>query len=366
MPRKDEHYIDLSPEELKKAKRKKVISYYLGSILGSVIYSIGVAWILQLCGFFSGGATGLAQLVAGIFGKYGTNAKLNNFLANNLGTIVMIINIPLLVFSWKGLSKKFALLTTTSIITQTIVLNLLSSFTVTPFVYFLKAGQEVIDAINNGGNVVGPGLFDAFKEHGFQFFKAASEVNPLVAEFTNSMLPGTRFLLAVIGGIVTGYGAAICLKCGGSTGGVDIISNYFQVKKKISFTKISALIDGTIIALSAIISVENVLFTLIRLLAYIKTVDATYNSYKISRIEIITDKVEEMRTTLLANIHHGMTIYQCIGGYTNQPRTSIVIYASRFEIPLYTKIIHEVDKNAFITVSKVDMKNGNYIQSTIA
>ncbi len=360
------NYVNLTVEEKRKLDKKRIIKCYIYVIIGSIIYSFGVAWILLLCGFFSGGATGLSQLTIGLFEKYSSNKDVNNFLANNLGTIVMLINIPLLIFSWKGLSKRFAFLTTVSIITQTIVLNLLQMFTISPIIYLLKSGDQIMLALQNGEATFGSGLFDTFRMSGFRFFKGASETVTEITSFQNSMLPGTRLLLAIIGGIITGYGAALCLKFGGSTGGMDIVANYFQVRKKISFAKLSALVDGIIIAMSSIFSLENVLFTLIRLISYTKTVDLTYSAYKTNRIEIITNKEEEMRETLLANIHHGMTIYHVIGGFTKTERSVIVIYASKFELPKYNKIIREVDRNAFITICKTDIKSGNYIQSTIA
>lgn len=57
--------------------------------------------------------------------------------------------------------------------------------------------------------------------------------------FRANMQPGTRLLLAIIGGLITGYGAALCLKGGGSTGGMDIISNYLVMKKEFHLLNIS-------------------------------------------------------------------------------------------------------------------------------
>lgn len=360
------HYINISPEERKKLEKKKFINCLAGTIIGTVIYSIGVSWILLLGGFFSGGATGLSQLIVGLFEKYGPNQNFNNFIANNLGTFVMLINVPLLIFSWKGLSKNFAILTLISIIVQSLVLNLLTMFTISPLVYLIKTGGQVIDAIGTGTSTVGSGLFDVLRSSSFQFFKGAGEASLDLTIFQTTMLPGTRLMLAILGGVVTGFGAAVCLKSGGSTGGMDIIANYFQVRKQISFTKISGIVDGTIILLSSFVSLENVIYTLIRLVVYVKTVDITYNAYKTNRLEIITEKRDEMREALLANIHHSMTLYQCVGGFTNRDKTAFVIYASRFELPKYTSIIKEVDPGAFITFGKVEILSGNYIQSTIA
>ena len=69
------------------------------------------------------------------------------------------------------------------------------------------------------------------------------------------MSTGTRLLLAVIGGFVCGLGAALCLKAGGSTGGMDIVANFLQVKKQLPFTKIQSTVDTIIILSSIILSV---------------------------------------------------------------------------------------------------------------
>ena len=57
--------------EKEKVQLKKKIKAYIGVILGTIIYSVGVVWILRLGGFFSGGATGASQLIVGLFEIWG-------------------------------------------------------------------------------------------------------------------------------------------------------------------------------------------------------------------------------------------------------------------------------------------------------
>lgn len=370
---KEIHFIELSQEEQQKLQRRKTIKSYLLVILGTIIYSFGVVWILRIGGFFSGGATGASQLIVGLFEKFSKNKDVITVISNNLGTFILLINIPLFVIGWRGLSKKFVLLTAVSIIVQTLVMNFLSKYTISPLCLLINdasvAGNVLrsgsySDVVRNLLNNDAAGLIDIFRKSGFTIIKNAD--TDLAQElFKTYMSTGTRLLLAIIGGILCGSGAALCLKAGGSTGGMDIIANYLQVKKQVSFTKVQTTVDTVIICSSAIISVENVLFTLIRLIFYMRAIDSIYKIYKTNRIEIITTKGEEMRVALLKYLGHGVTLYKCIGGYTMAEKDAVVIYASNFETPLYVQAAKEVDPNAFITVAKTKVVRSKYVQKTI-
>lgn len=374
------HFKELSQTEKEKVKLKKKIKAYIGVILGTIIYSVGVVWILRLGGFFSGGATGASQLIVGLFEKFNPGADVTKFMSNNLGTFILLINIPLFLLGWRGVSKHFVILTAVSIILQTVLMNLLSMYTISPFVLLVQDGA--IQGLVNGATentleiygvtkevlnflkVDSTDLIDVIRSGNFNIYKSdlAYEAQNF---FSAHMSTGTRLLLAVIGGFVCGLGAAICLKAGGSTGGMDIVANYLQVKKQLPFTKIQSTVDTIIILSSVIISVENVLFTLVRLVVYMTTIDRVYKTYKTNRIEIVTSKPEELRVALLTYLGHGLTIYQCVGGFTNNQKATIVVYASSFETPLYVEAVKEVDEKAFISVTKTLEIKGNYVQKTI-
>ena len=137
------------------------------------------------------------------------------------------------------------------------------------------------------------------------------------------------------------------------------------MKKRISFTKYQSIIDTTIICLSAFISVENVLYTIIRLIVYIKAIQYIYKNYQTNRIAIVTEKAEELKIHLLEKFSHGITIYDAVGAYTNTAKKVLEIYASNFETYEYLAAIKEVDPKAFVTTTKVQMISGNYVQRTI-
>jgi uncharacterized membrane-anchored protein YitT (DUF2179 family) len=378
--KKEIHFEELSQVEKGKVQFQKTLKAYLTVILGTLIYSFGVVWILRLGGFFSGGATGASQLIVGLFEKFSPGTDVTKFMSNNLGTFILLINLPLFILGWRGVSKQFVMLTAVSIVLQTLVMNLLSTYTVSPFIFLIQDGA--IQGLANGYNEVTLQTYGVSAEV-LEFLKVEStdlieilksgQLNILKTDlsyasqqfFLAHMSTGTRLLLAVIGGFVCGLGAALCLKAGGSTGGMDIVANFLQVKKQLPFTKIQSTVDTIIILSSIIISVENVLFTLVRLVVYMTTIDRFYNIYKTNRIEIVTTHGEEVKTALLKYLKHGLTLYEGIGGYTGNAKTTIVVYASVYETPLYVEAVKEIDSKAFISVTKTKMIKGNYVQKTI-
>lgn len=335
-------------EYIKNELNKRTIKSYLYVILGSLIYAISVVWLLELGDFVSSGVTGTSQIIVRIPTLFGGES-----MDWMLGILIGVINVPLVIIGWKGVSKKYAILTVVSIAVQTVATTILSNFTVSPFcgIFDVTAGtnEGIRECIQNGT---------------INIFNIA-EKETIISNFKTTMDTGTRLMLAIIGGGLAGFGAALCLKAGGSTGGIDIISSYLQTKKGLSFTKYASLIDGTIILLSAIFSVKMVVFTLVRLYVYIKVIDLVYNSYKIARLEIITSKGEEMRKRLLKKFHHGVTIIDAVGGYTMATRQILVVYLSAYEVETYLRTIQKIDPFAFVARSKVRIINGKYIQKTI-
>lgn len=347
MPKKDRYVLQSMTVGKNENKfRKSIILVTIGTIL----YSFGVVWILQLCGFFSGGVTGTSQLIVGLIEKFGGSTSIRGYI----GVFVFLINVPLLLIGWKGISKHFAILTIISIVLQSITMTLLSNLTISPFALLL----------NEDGNFVGMGIVDVIQNGNFNIF-LNNETLALEQHFISNIHPGTKLLLAIIGGLLTGYGAALCLKGGGSTGGMDIITNYLVMKKRINFTACQFIVDMTIIVASSLISIENVLYTVVRLIIYMLVIQLIYQTYHTTRIEIITENAEKIKEELLKHFNHSMTIYDAIGGYTSKPKKVIEVYISHFETIEYISLINSIDPKAFIITTKVQAITGNYVQRSV-
>lgn len=314
--------------------QNKTFRSYSLTILGSIIYAIVVVWILQVGQFYAGGITGISQLIA-----YFTNEFFGKTIS--VGLLIGAFNLPLLIIGWRHIGRKFAYLTLVSIITQTVgvfLLELLASrYGFLPFSVLLSEKGAIWDDVLN------------------KFVYS----NELVLE------SGNRLLLAIIGGGLAGIAASLCLTAGGSTGGMDIISNSLFMKKNVSFTKYIFIVDVIIIIIAGYVGLETMLYTFIRLITYVITIDYFYNIYKTMKIEVVTDKMMEVRSMLLDKYHHGMTIYSVKGGYQFQDKWVIKIYVSSFELNDYLNSINECDPKAFVSVSPVSKIIGRFVKRTI-
>ena len=134
----------------------------------------------------------------------------------------------------------------------------------------------------------------------------------------------------------------------------------------ISLTKFSFIYDGIIIFLSIFVGgISTALFTTIRFLSSLMTVDRFYRIYQYIRIEIVTERLDEVRELLLTKFHHGVTIYNAIGGYTMKEKKVLEVFASRYEMNDYVHEIQKIDPAAFITISNLTTLKGKYNKKTI-
>lgn len=311
MDRIHKNLANSTEEEVQKERMTKAI---ISVIIGTVIYSVAVAWIFELGQYFAGGATGLSQFISRLIYEL-TGIEIS------IGILVLLINLPLFLIGFKKVSHKFALLTIISIALQSATIFVVEKISFNPFV-----------AIEND-----------------------------------------RLLLTLLGGIIAGCGCAICLKAGGSTGGVDIISNILLMKKNKPFAVYSLLIDLAIMILSGLnitksgvdFNFATSMYTLVRLIVYFYTIDHFYTIYRPVKISIITSNGDEICQVLLQKIKHGITRHKAIGAYTKLERDVLEIYASSFEINDYIDLVRSIDPHAFITTAPVNLIKGNYIKKTI-
>lgn len=353
----------------------KTIKPYVMVILGTIIYSFGISWVLQLIGIVSSGITGISQLIVGVIGKYVEGAHSADRFT---GVLILLINVPLIAFGWRGVSKKFAILTTVSVVFQFIFVTLLNTFTLSPLVFLLGGGEEVVlmganeetfkfvygvAADENGA--LKNGFLDVINSGQFNIFWDPNQISAIKQGFANNVGIGEKVLLAFVGGLITGFGLAFALKNGGSTGGMDIISNYLAKAKRINFTKLSSIVDSTIIGLSSLLSVEGMLLAIIRIVVSIKTIDQLYASYKITRLEIITTKAKEISAELMSKFTHSVTYHDAIGAYTNSQRQVMMVCVSKYEVEEYINIVKRIDPDAFIVTAKVKVLRSNFVQRSM-
>ncbi|MDD4388716.1 MAG: YitT family protein [Bacilli bacterium] len=286
-----------------------------GLVAGAVIYSTAVVWILDLGEFYAGGITGISQLIA-------------NFikLPQIKSIFIAILNIPLFIIGWRGVSKRFAVFSLTSVILQVLVI-------------------AALDILRING------------------------VNPFISVFideTGKLEPGSILTLALLGGLFCGVGQGIALRSGSSTGGLDIISQFLTFKKNLPFVAISLSIDSLIILASAFVgSLKIAIYTIIRLIITMMVLNQIHTVYNYLKIEIVTTKKEEMRQALIERFRHGITIYSVLGGYSQQQRWVLSAVCSQYESEEYTHLAQQIDENVFIIYTEIKQIHGLFFRRVI-
>lgn len=281
-----------------------------GTIIGAFLSAVSVVWILDLGSFYATGSAGMAQIITRICDR-------ENHLPFLEGAIFAALNIPLIIIGKNGVSKKFALYSGISVILQTILFVL------------------------------------------FRYIKW----NPFLA------LKDDGTMLAIIGGLIGGVSSGITLRFGSSTGGIEIISQYYYVKKQGSFSGVTLIVNSAIIFAGYFVEgcdIKIVCYTLVRLIIYVIVVDKMHTIYKSVMIKIITVKGEEVRQALIERFNHGITIYNAVGGYSLREKQCLEIVVSSYEIEEYRKIVKQIDPKSFIMYSSINKIDGVFNHNIIA
>lgn len=199
------------------------------------------------------------------------------------------------------------------------------------------------------------------KREGFKIITLSVLFPLILIIFENlniSFIKNDMMLSSVYFGIICGIGTGLMLKRGFSSGGTDTIAKILH-KKIFTFVGLSEIllcIDATIIATSAIVYNLNVaLYAIISQIISMKLVDLVmfgFDSKKV-KIEIISDKHEEITQYILHQIVRGVTSCEIRGGYKNATRLKLQTICSPREAMLIKRYISDTDSNAFVNVVPV-------------
>lgn len=160
-------------------------------------------------------------------------------------------------------------------------------------------------------------------------------------------------LSSIFGGALTGLGVGIVFRSSGSTGGFDIIGMIVARRKDFPIGILLSAMNAVVIIISGFLfNWDSALNTLVSIYVTGKVVDGVYTHHVKLTLMIVTDKGEEMRQHLIANLYRGLTIIDGVGGYTNDKRNVFFVVISRYELQDVKRMISEVDPAAFVNITQ--------------
>ena len=263
----------------------KIIIEIILTIIGSSIMAIGVSLFLLPNQLSSGGIAGIATITYYL-------------LKIPMGTMILIINIPLFLFSFFKIGKSF------------FIKSLIGTISLS---YFID-------------------LFDQFEQ-----------------------LTQDRLLACIYGGILMGLGTAILLKANSSTGGSDLISFIIkEYKPSIRPSNVITLIDIGIIALNVIFfrEIEIGLYSAIAIYLMGKMIDILFEGIDFTKLLlIISNHTEEIAKEIGEKVQRGATGIYGKGMYTNEDKLILICAASRGDVNRIKLITKKIDPRAFIIIT---------------
>lgn len=274
---------------------KKIISEYCFLIVGSILLSISTSFILLPAHIGLGGITGIA-------------ISLNKLFGYKIGLASIIMNVPLFIFGFSVLGKKFVF--------KSMLVVIISSV--------------MIDYLN--GSFILPRIDD-------------------------------MILSAIFYGVLAGISMALIFMFGGSSGGTDILAKIINHKSNsINVSTLLLILDIIVyIFVGIVMGPRSVMYAIIVSYVRSKTMDAMQEGLSSSRqCIIICEKYEDIIDNITLKLVRGATLINAVGAYTNKDKKIIYIVIQKTQLRVLKRIVKGIEPEAFIAISQVNDVHGNY------
>ncbi|MHB1651907.1 MAG: YitT family protein [Desulfitobacteriaceae bacterium] len=263
-------------------KFTRLLGRIAGISLGAGISAFGVQAFIVQARLGGGGVGGIALLLFYTLGL-------------PVGTMTLLLNIPLLLLGWKEVNRTFVLKTLYGIAVFSILLNILKG------------------------------------------------VHPLPFE--------DLFLGALYGGVVGGIGSGIVFRLGGSLGGTDIVAKVLRRKFGWAMGTTMLVINMVILLASGtVLGPKIALYTLVSTFAFSRTVDVIQSGIPAKAVTIISQRSEELAQLILTDIGRGATFLSGRGAYSEQNQEVIMCVVNLSELWRLKQIVRDIDPKAFLIV----------------
>lgn len=270
------------------AEQAKVwLTDILFDIAGSTLYAVGVHMFTAPNHIAPGGVTGIATMI-------------NYLLGAPIGTVSLLINIPLLFLSFKLLGKAMTVKTLKSVFIMSLILNVMN------------------------------------------FILPAYTKNPLLA--------------ALFGGVGIGAGLAIIFMRGGTTGGTDIAARLLQLKfPYIPMGRAMLLVDCVVLITSSFVyrQLESALYGLIAIFTCTRVLDSLLYGVDVGKmVLVISEKSQEISKAIINDLDRGATLLAGKGAYSGNDKYVVLSAVRKNQFHKLKNMVYDIDPRAFIIVAE--------------
>jgi uncharacterized membrane-anchored protein YitT (DUF2179 family) len=261
---------------------------YILIFLGVLIQALSMVLFYVPGKLAAGGVSGIAQLI-------------NHFTGWPIGTLYIVINIPLLVLGWRYLGRRRFLART---------------------VFAVLAYSISIDVLT------------------------------LILPHTG--LTADPVLNALYGGLAGGIGAGLVLRAQGTSGGTDILVRLLNLWRGIPISQ-SYITTDVLVVMAAGLSFGWTLALYAVVALYVGGVAAEVAAEGVRTTRtaiIISSNPKSVAETIMRDLQRGVTMWPGVGMYSGQERPVLFCTVTRAEINPLKAIIREADPQAFVVIGE--------------
>jgi len=252
-------------------------------IASALFFAVGLSCFSAPNEIAPGGVSGISVLVQHLFGI-------------PLGTVSLLINVPLLLLAWKFLGKKFTLRTLKTLAIQIVTLNYIAPY------------------------------FPEYK--------------------------GEFIIAALFGGVCIGVALALVFMRGSTTGGADIVSRLMQRKlRHVPIGKLMLGFDMCVLIASMLVfrNIEAGLYGLISIYATSRVVDGMLYGLDTGKVLlVISPRQKEIATRIMDTLNRGVTFLDGHGAYSGKEKQVLMCAVRSPEYHSVEEIIRALDPDAFV------------------
>lgn len=269
---------------MNRAVRKELMMAYGQIVLGCILGGAAYPMFLTPNNIAPGGLTGVAMV-------------LNYLFHTPVGTVSMLLNIPLFLIGWRAMGRVF------------VFRSLLATVLFSVMIDLIRVQPVTMDSL----------------------------------------------LATLFGGVLLGAGLGLILRGGATTGGTDMAAR--MVHRRIPHISVGAfllIIDFSVVLLAAVtMGANEALYALISIFVSSKVLDTVLTGMTANKAcFIITEKHEAVTQKILTDMERGVTLLSARGAYTGKNRPVVMCVVSRMEVARIKDIVREADENAFMFITE--------------
>ncbi len=161
--------------------------------------------------------------------------------------------------------------------------------------------------------------------------------------------------------LLFGYGVALVMRQGASTGGLDTVAVILNKKLALPLGVGVAAFEILSMATQVFYSTaEGILGGVLLTVFYTAVMNRCIASGS-ARVQVMvySRKYEEINEYIKHTLVRGSTLFSVQGGYTRENTAALLTVIGYRELPAFKAAVLKIDKYAFLTISEVSEVNGN-------